>query len=383
MNERRSRTAAERAAAAAAPAAAERAAAAALQAVPARVGAALAGTAASAASTVVLMRPGAGGLEVLLTRRPATMAFAPNLHVFPGGRVEPADRMADHPLGRGMSPDQAFRRLAGTLEPSDALAHHIAAVRETLEETGLRILVPDLVPLSRWVTPDALPRRFDVRFFAATVPAGSAISGGSPEVASSRWTTASAALRAAAEGSLEMLLPTLVTLEQLDGLASIDAVAAAFAPGADLDSPVVRPPDDGLAVIEQRWAGGIPGRAAQGWLVGHHDVVLVDPADPTGLTMQAVDVALAERGARLVGIALTGRRPDQRAGVELYATGRGLPVASGIGGGAPYAVEVIEPGERVPFGDVVLVGEAPDEPAPGAIRYRLLDGRVVPPRVDR
>ena len=43
------------------------------------------------AATVVLLRRGRAGLEVLLTRRPASMAFAPDMHVFPGGRVDAGD----------------------------------------------------------------------------------------------------------------------------------------------------------------------------------------------------------------------------------------------------------------------------------------------------
>ena len=112
-----------------------------------------------AAATVVLVRPGPDGPEVLLTRRPATMAFAAGIHVFPGGRVDPGDSLADHALATGISAAEASRRLAGRLAPAEALAHFVAAVRETLEETGIVVAARDLVPLSRWVTPPALPRR--------------------------------------------------------------------------------------------------------------------------------------------------------------------------------------------------------------------------------
>ncbi len=334
------------------------------------------------AATVVLLRPGPRGLEVLLTRRPATMAFAPNLHVFPGGRVDPADALPDLDLASGLTADEAARRLTGTLTPSEALAHHVAAARETFEETGIRVHVRDLIALTRWVTPESLPRRFDVRFFAATVPSGTDIMTPSAEVASSRWLTPEEALHQAATGALEMLLPTLVTFEQLVGLADIDAVVAAFAPGSSLDGPAVIAVDDRLATVDQRWAGGIAGRAAPGWLVGRDEVVLVDPADPTGETTAAVDVALAERGARLVGIALTGRRPEQHAGTELYAAGRALRVVGGAGGHAPYPVEVLTAGERVPFGDVGLIAEASTDAGPASLAYRLEDGRFLPPRLD-
>ena len=308
------------------------------------------------------------------------MAFAPDMHVFPGGRVDPADAQPGHLLADGLTSVDAAQRLAGTLDPSDALAHYVAAVRETFEETGIRVHVRGLVPLSRWVTPESLPRRYDVRFFAAVVPVGTDIVSSSSEVAASRWVTPADALTEAANGGLEMFLPTLVTFEQLLELGDIAAIEAAFLPGADLGPPLVGPLEEGLAAVDQRWAGGIAGRSVRGWLVGRHDVVLVDPADPTGTTTAAVDAALAARGARLVGIALTGSRPDQHAGVELYAAGRGLPVVGGSGGSVPYPMRVIRPGDSVPLGDVGLSAEVPDQAGPGAIAYRLPDGRLLPSR---
>ena len=274
-----------------------------------------------AAATVVLIRPGPDGPEILLTRRPSTMAFAANVHVFPGGRVDPSDTDPANPLARGLSAGAAADRLAGMLEPAAALAHHVAAVRETLEETGIRIDIGDLVPMTRWVTPEFMPRRFDVRFFAAIVPAGTEIVTASPEVAASRWITADQALREVALGTLAMLLPTIATFEQLRGRADRAAIEAAFEPGTDLGPPMIGAEEDGLAAVEQRWAGGIVGRSEPAWLVGRNEVVLVDASDPTGETMAAIDAALAERGARVVGVALTGIAPERAAGVRAVCRG--------------------------------------------------------------
>ena len=335
-----------------------------------------------AAATVVLIRPGPDGPEVLLTRRPSTMAFAANVHVFPGGRVDPSDADPANPLAVGLSPEAAADRLAGTLEPLAALAHHVAAVRETLEETGIRIDIGDLVPMTRWVTPESMPRRFDVRFFAAMVPPGTDIMTPSEEVAAARWITAEVALREAAAGTLAMLLPTLASFEQLRGLSDRAAIEATFAPGADVGPLVVGPFEDGLATVDQRWAGGIAGRSTRAWIVGRREVVLVDPADPTGETMAAIDASLTERGARIVGVALTGIAPDQAAGVELYAAGRGIPIAGGAGGSTPYPRIALAPGDAVPFGDVGLVGDPQEGTAAGSLAYRLPDGRRLPPRRD-
>ena len=335
----------------------------------------------SPAATVVLIRPGPDGPEILLTRRPSTMAFAANVHVFPGGRVDPSDSDPANPLAVGLSPAAAADRLAGTLEPVVALAYHVAAVRETLEETGIRIDIGDLVPMTRWVTPESMPRRFDVRFFAAIVPAGTDIATPSAEVADSRWITADRALEEAAAGALAMLLPTLVSFEQLRGGIDRADLEATFVPGRELGPPLVGAFDGGLATVDQRWAGGIAGRSASSWLVGEHDVVLIDPADPTGETMAAIDAALADRGAHLVSVALTGTAPEQAAGVELYAAGRGLLIAGGAGGSTPYPLVAVAPGDPVPFGDVPLRADAADAYGPGALAYRLPDGRRLPPRL--
>lgn len=328
----------------------------------------------AAAATVVLLRPGPAGLEVLLTRRPATMAFAADVHVFPGGRVDPSDAAAAHTLAGGLTGADAARRLAGTLTPEAALAHYVAAVRETEEETGIRVAAADLVPLTRWVTPLGLPRRFDVRFFAVPVPAGTEPTGESTEVASASWSTPAAALRAQAAGELELLLPTVVTLQQLDGLREISDVVAAFVPGDALDPPSVAPLDVGRAVrsVDQRWVGGIAGRRREGWLVGRRSVVLVDPGDPTGETTDAVVAALAAGDQEIAGIVLTSLAPERQAGVELYAAGLGLPVAAGPGTAlrAPYPLVELDRGERVPFGDAALIVAGADG-ATGELDLRL------------
>jgi 8-oxo-dGTP pyrophosphatase MutT (NUDIX family) len=164
------------------------------------------------AATVVLLRPGRAGLEVLLTRRPSSMAFAPDMHVFPGGRVDDADAAPGLLRRSVISPQDAAAALGGDLGPIPALAAHVAAIRELFEEAGilladggsegsraparavsearsalvggeagfesivaeldLRLRTDRLVALSRWVTPPTLPRRFDARFFAAELPTG-------------------------------------------------------------------------------------------------------------------------------------------------------------------------------------------------------------------
>ena len=89
------------------------------------------------AATVVLLRPGPAGLEVLLTQRPTTMAFAGGAHVFPGGRVDPADADPALLARSVLSATDAAAALGGDLAPAAALAAHVAALRESFEEAGV------------------------------------------------------------------------------------------------------------------------------------------------------------------------------------------------------------------------------------------------------
>ena len=81
------------------------------------------------AATIIIYRdcPDGGAPQVLMTVRSRTMAFAGGMAVFPGGRVDPDDFALGEALSAtsGLAPDEA--------------AHQIAAIRETLEETGLAL----------------------------------------------------------------------------------------------------------------------------------------------------------------------------------------------------------------------------------------------------
>src|SRR5689334_10490880 len=77
------------------------------------------------AATVLLLRDGPQGVEVLMTRRSATASFAPGAYVFPGGVVDEADAKA-HAL--------ATRRPS---QSEDVLTQAIAGIRESCEELGI------------------------------------------------------------------------------------------------------------------------------------------------------------------------------------------------------------------------------------------------------
>jgi 8-oxo-dGTP pyrophosphatase MutT (NUDIX family) len=116
------------------------------------------------AASLILVRHGPKGLEVLMGKRPQRSRFAPDVFVFPGGRVDAADFNAPaiKPL------DAVCARRTGA---APRLAHALAAaaLRETREETGLTLPADHSVLslVARAITPTASPIRFHARFFIA------------------------------------------------------------------------------------------------------------------------------------------------------------------------------------------------------------------------
>ena len=174
------------------------------------------------AATVVLLRP---GFEVYLVRRSAGMAFAAGMYAFPGGAVEPGDYQ--WPAGGDWT----------RLGRPEADAHAVvrAAVREVAEETGVRLAPGDLVPWSRWVTPEFEPRRYDTSFFLARLPDGEVPADPSGEADRAEWVTPAGAVARFESGDLGMLPPTITTLREL---AVFDSADAALASTRDAATPI-------------------------------------------------------------------------------------------------------------------------------------------------
>jgi 8-oxo-dGTP pyrophosphatase MutT (NUDIX family) len=148
------------------------------------------------AATLMLIDRSDSKPKVLLGRRHANHKFMPGKFVFPGGRIEPLDRLM--PAVSELHPDAQKKLLERVAMPSVefARAFALAAVRETAEETGLLLGVkrdqPPAVPgkiwtefakahvhpdlgqihfIARAVTPPRRPRRFDTRFLTADASA--------------------------------------------------------------------------------------------------------------------------------------------------------------------------------------------------------------------
>jgi 8-oxo-dGTP pyrophosphatase MutT (NUDIX family) len=123
-------------------------------------------------------------------------------------------------------------RQDGSLPPTAAEAPEVDAVRDdlmedrisfaqALERLGCRLDGAAVAYLAHWITPEAEPRRYDTRFFAARVPREAGAIVDPREMTDAVWLTPDAALRRNREGSLPMVFPTIRTLEQLRGSPSV------------------------------------------------------------------------------------------------------------------------------------------------------------------
>jgi glyoxylase-like metal-dependent hydrolase (beta-lactamase superfamily II)/8-oxo-dGTP pyrophosphatase MutT (NUDIX family) len=213
------------------------------------------------AATVLLLRDTPEGIEVLMTRRSAGASFAPGAYVFPGGRIEEADAVA-----------QAVARRRPT-QSDLQLTQSVAAVRECFEELGvllarhpdgravdpavvaamdrsttsaialvdqcaahgLLLAIDQVYTLAHWITDRDLPKRFDVPFLVARMPEGQTPTADEAEQFEPCWVRPADALARHQSGGFFMIFPTLRTLERLAAYATAEAVLEACAnrPGGE------------------------------------------------------------------------------------------------------------------------------------------------------
>jgi 8-oxo-dGTP pyrophosphatase MutT (NUDIX family) len=136
----------------------------------------------------------------------------PGAYVFPGGRVDPGDRLGTVELDE----ESLVRRFSGALSAEEARAHLVAAAREVEEEALLRLPDPAVLrPFSRWVTPTFERKRFDAWFFVARLPDGASPSHDAYEVTASAWVDPRVALDRYGDGGMVFAPPTWHTLWDL------------------------------------------------------------------------------------------------------------------------------------------------------------------------
>jgi 8-oxo-dGTP pyrophosphatase MutT (NUDIX family) len=185
-----------------------------------------------AAATVILVRDADSGIETLMLHRNSKIAFG-GMWVFPGGRVDDADR-------EGLAPDD---ELGAALR---------GAVREALEESGLVVAPEATLPYSHWSPPAITPRRFLTWFFIAEAPAG-AVEIDQGEIHDHEWMRPADALSRRDAREIELAPPTVVTLHELSGHRRVsDALDASAGRSPERFATRISVTDDGPVAL---WHG--------------------------------------------------------------------------------------------------------------------------------
>lgn len=204
------------------------------------------------AATLVIVKDSPQGPLVLMQQRSTQARFVGGAWVFPGGKVDIADsdpRWAQH--CHRLTDNDASAQLGLS---NGGLAYWIAAVRECFEEAGLlpvygrgwlapsdlnawrqrmidhtqsftelcvgEGLILDTARihyLSHWITPEPSPIRFDTRFFIMQAPEGQEPHHGLFEAVDTQWLTPETALQRHRQGQMTLILPTLITLQDMVG----------------------------------------------------------------------------------------------------------------------------------------------------------------------
>jgi recombination protein RecT len=203
------------------------------------------------AATVLLLRDTPQGLEVLMTRRSPSASFAPGAYVFPGGVIDAADAHAHDAAARRPTQNdlrltqavaairESFEELGVLLarhpDGRPATAQDVAALRrhrpfvEQCRSLGLTLAADQVYVLAHWITDRDLPRRFDVHFLVARMPAGQTPVADETEQFEPVWVSPTDALARHAAGNFFMVFPTVRTLERLAAFADAEAVLRACA----------------------------------------------------------------------------------------------------------------------------------------------------------
>lgn len=189
------------------------------------------------AATVVLVRDGDDGLEVLLVQRSKAVKHMGGMWVFPGGKVDEED----YPVNR-----DAYQAALN------------AAIRETREEAGLEVCPRQLAYLSHWTTPEGAKRRYATWFFLTVLEPGQEVTVDGGEISDHRWVRPEVAFAELAdrEHPFRLMPPTYVSLVDIaDCLSCRQAHERAAARDAIQYAPRMVFVEDGICFLYDGDAG--------------------------------------------------------------------------------------------------------------------------------
>jgi 8-oxo-dGTP pyrophosphatase MutT (NUDIX family) len=240
------------------------------------------------AATVVMLRDGASGIEVLLLKRHTASAVLGGAFVFPGGKLDAADahpdilqrldrpltdlhaQLGEDDLADGKAASLFVAALREAFEESSVLFAHAASDKmlalaqarqqlgeglsftQLLQQGALTLNTDALVPWSRWITPrvpSVSTKRFDTRFFLAHAPNDQIAAHDNHETTESAWLNPRQALTMYWDGQIELAPPQIMSLSHLT---RYDSSASAMAAARSRKPPVIQPEpfdQEGMRVI--------------------------------------------------------------------------------------------------------------------------------------
>jgi 8-oxo-dGTP pyrophosphatase MutT (NUDIX family) len=210
-------------------------------------------------ATILLLRDGPAGLEVLMQQRHEEVGVFAGALAFPGGKVMPDDSSpqvraradgvethSDDELAFAASavrecfeecgvllaretadgPIVSGDRAAATFGDREALDAGELALGDFLENHDLRLALDLMTPWSHWITPVFVPRRFDTWFYLAAVPEGQTADAESNETVEMIWIRPQDALKAAEAGERSLYFATRLNVAELALFDNVDAAIA-------------------------------------------------------------------------------------------------------------------------------------------------------------
>lgn len=212
------------------------------------------------------------GIEVLMLKRSTELDFAAGIYVFPGGAIDPDDRLLEWAC-LGYDDENASKVLG--LE-SGGIAYFVGAIRECFEEAGvllaasvdgdslnsssghlsfagsdnksryqqlrdllngrslkfhdlvasnnLALCVGELHYVSHWITPLGRPRRYDTRFFVASMPDDQVATHDDVETVDFIWIDPNEALRLHGRNEIPLVAPTIANLMSISRFSRVEEV---------------------------------------------------------------------------------------------------------------------------------------------------------------
>lgn len=333
------------------------------------------------AASVVLVREDG---RVLWVRRGEQLRFAGGFYAFPGGAVDESDSSVPVDGGPALDPDEAAsvaaaaRELfeetgvlalpgAGKVPAQERTAARKALLAdagfsfgEFLRSHGLHVDASWFDAAGRWVTPAAMPIRFDARFYLMALPPGEQAEIWPGELSDGEWIAPAEALRRWDAGTALLHPPARHTL-----------LALAHAQSRSAALPLLRDPSKapwklpirehiveriefqrGVIAVSLRTPTLPPATHTNCLLLGDDELWVVDPGSPypeeQAVLRETLD-KLAEEGRNAVGVLLTHHHQDHVSGAQVL----GLPIAATRETAAqlPFAIHrVVGDGDRFVVG---------------------------------